>query len=277
MDAEASDARPLAGVNPWQLAAAAAFYDRIHTETADVALFVELARGVGGPILEVGCGTGRCMIPLIREGFDTVGIDNAEPMLAILRAKLRQEPEEVEHRATPLFGDARTVAIPLRFGFAFVAASSFTHILTKDEQEAFVANVFVHLRPGGVLVIDIFNPDYARLLAPTSNRFECGNQSMVNEDLAVDSSRQSIRVRTRLERDGKVEAQIDWTVRYTFRFELEHLVEKAGFEVEHVWGDYTRTAFSSSAVRLLVVARKPFDADMARFKLMRAEVPEPAY
>jgi SAM-dependent methyltransferase len=269
-------APPPAGNNPWQLASAAALYDRVHTESADVALFLELARRAGGPILEVGCGTGRCLIPLIREGFDTVGIDSSDAMLAILRAKLCWEPEEVHHRATALFGDARTVAIPLRFGMAFLAANSFAHFLTKAEQEEFVGITFMHLRPGGTFVIDVFNPDYARLLALTSNHFECDGKSIVDEDLSVDRSSQTITVRTRIERAGAIEAQVDWTLRYTFRFELEHLLEKAGFEVAHVWGDYAKTAFSSSATRLVVVARKPFDADMAQLKLMRADVPQPA-
>ena len=79
--------------NPWNSRIAASLYDRMHSSHDDVEVFVSLAREAGGPILEIACGTGRCLIPIIRDGFDTVGIDASEPMLQRLRRKLADEPE----------------------------------------------------------------------------------------------------------------------------------------------------------------------------------------
>ena len=161
--------RPLvteAIANPWENREAALLYDRIHQEERDVPLLLELARNSGGPILEIGCGTGRCLIPFIRSGYDTVGLEPSDAMLEVLRLKLGKEPEDVRHRATPLQGDGRDFSIPLRFGLTFVGRNSFCHFLHRDEQESFAANAFKHLRPGGILVVDVFNPDLDLLLRP---------------------------------------------------------------------------------------------------------------
>jgi SAM-dependent methyltransferase len=172
--------------NPWDSRIAASVYDRIHTLQDDVELFVALAREAGGPILEIACGTGRCLIPIIRDGFDTVGIDAAEPMLDRLRNKLADEPDATRYRATPMKGDGRTFMLPLRFGMAFIAANSFTHFLTKVDQERLIGNVFQHLRPGGLFAIDVFNPGFDRLSRRETRRTQVGEYLVIQEDRSVD-------------------------------------------------------------------------------------------
>jgi hypothetical protein len=69
--------------------------------------------------------------------------------------------------------------------------------------------------------------------------------------------------------------RVEWSLRYSFRYELEHLLEKTGFEIIRLWGDYARHEFGEATGRLFVVARKPPDADMTVVQLMRAEVALP--
>jgi len=87
----------------------AEFYDHVvpYRERQDVAFFVELAREAGGPVLEVGCGTGRVLIPTARAGFEIVGLDLSPSMLAVCRESLAQEPAEVQARVELVEGDMR--------------------------------------------------------------------------------------------------------------------------------------------------------------------------
>jgi ubiquinone/menaquinone biosynthesis C-methylase UbiE len=69
-------------------------YDHValHRERPDVAFFVDAAKASGGPVLEVGCGTGRVLIPTARAGIDIVGLDLSPHMLAVCRRRLQDEP-----------------------------------------------------------------------------------------------------------------------------------------------------------------------------------------
>ncbi len=74
-----------------------------YRERPDVDFFVEAAKDAGGPVLEVGCGTGRVLIPSARAGVDVLGLDLSPQMLAVCRERLQQESPEVqsEDRADP--------------------------------------------------------------------------------------------------------------------------------------------------------------------------------
>ncbi len=82
-----------------QYATAADLYDGVpqYRERADVAFLVEAATAAVSPILEIGCGTGRVLIPTARAGFDIVGVDASPRMLAVCRDRLQSESAEVRH------------------------------------------------------------------------------------------------------------------------------------------------------------------------------------
>jgi SAM-dependent methyltransferase len=266
-------------VNPFQLELAAMLYDSIVRDESDVALYLELAKIYGGPILDLACGTGRCGIPLMRAGFDVVGIDTSEPMIEILKQKLSKEPEDVAHRGTPIMADIHDFSIPLRFGMAFIAANAFGQLLDKESQLLFLEHVYLHLRPGAALVLDLVNPLKGGTLGCEGRAARAGEYDVQDKIQALDAGQQTVDVRTTYHhREAKGSrrsktAEIQWRFRYTFRFELEHLVERAGYEIEHVWGDYEKTPFGQADERILMVARKPKEEALPVLEIMRAEVP----
>src|SRR5947207_12127166 len=76
----------------------APFYDWENARTVgrrDVAFWCDLARGRGGPVLELGCGTGRILAPLARHAATLAGVDRSDPMLARARRRLRRTPRPV--------------------------------------------------------------------------------------------------------------------------------------------------------------------------------------
>src|SRR6186997_1849648 len=92
-----------------QYAFIAELYDQVvpYRERADVSFFVEAAREAGSPILEVGCGTGRVLIPTARAGLEIVGLDLSPHMLAVCREHLGQESETVRSRVQLVQADMR--------------------------------------------------------------------------------------------------------------------------------------------------------------------------
>ena len=143
----------------------------------DIAFFRSLAEQTGGPVLELGCGSGRVAIPLAEAGFDVVGIDRSTGMLARARAKAEAAGPEVAGRLRLVEGDMTTTRAGDGFGLVFAAFRVFMSILEPDEQLRTLRLVHEQLRPDGLLAIDVFDPrlrpDRARrraVPAPTSGR-----------------------------------------------------------------------------------------------------------
>jgi SAM-dependent methyltransferase len=127
-------------------------YDDWHAGMMDdegaVAVLGEFAGDGGGPILEFGVGTGRLAVPLARRGFEVVGVDISEEMLAQLRAKPGAEG------VTTVTGDMTTIRLDREFGVAFIAFSSICVLPTQGAQVEFFRNAAAHLRPGGRFVLE---------------------------------------------------------------------------------------------------------------------------
>lgn len=130
----------------------------------DVRFYRTLADERGGPILDLGCGTGRLMAPLLRAGHTVVGVDSAPAMLRLAAARIGRLAAPARGRALLVRADLRTLAIAPRFGFAVAAFHAIQHLATDAELARFFTGAARALVPGGWLAFDTFAPN-ARLLA----------------------------------------------------------------------------------------------------------------
>ena len=146
----------------------AEFYDHVapYRERGDVAFFVEMAQAAGGPVLEIGCGTGRVLIPTARAGSEIVGLDLSPSMLAVCRSNLAQEPAETQARVRLVEGDMRDFDLDQQFALATLPFRPFQHLTTIEDQIACLTTIHRHLAPGGRLVLDLFNPSIPFLADP---------------------------------------------------------------------------------------------------------------
>jgi SAM-dependent methyltransferase len=135
-------------------------YDYVvpYRERADVGFFVEAATTAGGPVLELGCGTGRVLIPTVRAGIEVTGLDLSARMLAVCRQRLADEPEAVRARARLVEADMRRFDARERFAMATIPFRPFQHLLTIEDQLACLSCIRSHLVEDGALVVDLFNP-----------------------------------------------------------------------------------------------------------------------
>ena len=244
--------------------ATARFYDAAYARSpqldgGDVAFYRALAREGGGPVLELGCGTGRVLLEIAGEGFPCTGLDASQHMLARLRAKSRYPNLRLVHAPMQRF------ELPgERFGLVFSAFRAFQHLYTVEDQLACLACVRRHLAPGGRFAFDVFAPRLARMAQleePESVdlRFAHEGEDVVRfASVTRNPTLQLLTVRFRYERSraGSVVANehARFQMRWFWRYELEHLLARAGFREVEIYGDFDRSPVSADTPAFVVVA-----------------------
>jgi ubiquinone/menaquinone biosynthesis C-methylase UbiE len=222
----------------------------------DAAFYLSLARESGGPVLELGCGSGRILLPIARDGIACVGLDASRDMLAVLRAKQPPANLEIVHAAMESFDFGAR-----RFPLITIPFRAFSHLLDVPAQLAALANIRRHLAPAGRLALDVFDPKSASLarsedpetLAVSANT-ERGRVQRFDR-VTRDAARQVLTLRMRFvaeapEDCGEGELQLRWFHRY----ELEHLLARAGFATEAIYGGFDRSPWAPGG-ETIVVAR----------------------
>jgi SAM-dependent methyltransferase len=137
----------------------AALYDwEYRRRRDDLKFYRRLADERGGPVLDLGCGTGRLMAPLLRDGHVVVGLDHSPAMLTRAQARVSRLGPVNRRRALLVRGDLRTVAFAQRFAFAIVAFHGIQHLVDDQDLAAFFSRVREALIPGGWLAFDVFAP-----------------------------------------------------------------------------------------------------------------------
>ncbi|MBI2931673.1 MAG: class I SAM-dependent methyltransferase [Planctomycetes bacterium] len=233
--------------------------DRGKVFEGDVAFFLGQARRTGGPILELGCGTGRVAIPLAGAGFDVTGLDLSPHMLRIARRK----------SAAVRFvrGSMERFRLGRRFRLILIPFRAFQHLLTPEAQRRCLMSVREHLAPGGRFIVDLFDPrlEYCLPQGPkagvvrdsivhpeTGRRFR-----VVVRDRINDPFRQTFRETwdwTERDSKGRVVRRVrdELSLRWTYRWEMRYLLELCGFRVLACHGDFRGDAARYGAEQIWV-------------------------
>lgn len=254
--------------HPWVDAQIARLYD-VFPFDADVPFYTALAAAEGGRVLEVACGSGRIVVPLARACRRVVGLDASPHMLSLARAKLVAAGLDSPERVRLIEADMRAFALGETFDLAIIAVKSFAYLTERADQLRSLQAVADHLRPGGVLAVDLLHPSPEWLSARPGSL----NQDLVQHtpELGATVARTETTVSTDLARqvrvirsayeivsdDGSVKKRfVEWPYRFTHRFEAEHLLERAGLTVDAVYGGYRREPFRSESAAMVFVARR---------------------
>ena len=251
----------------------ARFYDYYSTGVpGDVRFYVEEAKRAGSPVLELGCGTGRILIPTAQAGIDIVGLDRAPAMLAIAREKLSELGAETRRRIELVESDMRTFWLGRRFKLVTIPYRAFLHLLTPEDQRRALERIRDHLTDDGRLVLNIFDPrldiivgHFGSLGSALKKEIEffhpdTGNRVILWDTRQYDPERQMIEqywVFEELDGQGKVVAKtyIPLTLRYVFRYEMQYLLELCGYQVEALYGDFRRGPFRYGGEQIWVVRK----------------------
>jgi SAM-dependent methyltransferase len=237
-------------------------YDQVvpYRERPDIDFFVQAALDCGGPVLELGCGTGRILIPTARSGVDITGLDLSPYMLDVCRQSLATEPSKVRERVELVQGDMRDFDLGKTYALVTTPFRPFQHLLTTEDQISCLTCIRRHLKPGGFLILDIFNPSMHFLTAdnlgeeiaaepefttPEGIRVQRASKTVARDYFRQVNDVELIYYLTHP--DGKKERLVHaFPMRYLFRYEADHLLARCGFEVIELYSDYEKNPFGFS-------------------------------
>jgi len=239
----------------------AEFYDHfpLYRDRMDAFFYTRAAEEYGAPVLELGCGTGRIMIPVARAGHEVVGLDLSDNMLDICKEKLKSEPQEVQNRIEMARDDMRAFDLGREFPLITTPFRCFQHLITVEDQLACLESIHRHLERDGHLILELFNPSM-KYLVDDKRMEEMGE----DPPFAIPDGRTVLRRWRNSARDffkqtldaeiiyyvthpdGREEKLVhSFRMRYLFKYEAEHLLARTGFEVEHLYADFDKSAFGS--------------------------------
>jgi ubiquinone/menaquinone biosynthesis C-methylase UbiE len=251
----------------------AAFYDSYSTGTdGDLSFYVEEARRAGSPVLELGCGTGRILIPTAEAGLTVTGLDRAPSMLAVARQKIARLDAATQGRITLVEGDMRAFALGQRFNLITIPYRAFLHLLTVEDERRALGCIREHLVDGGRLVLNIFDPRLDVIviqqgLVGTSQKKmdefvhpQTGRRVVIWDTIQYDLERQMLedeRIFEEVDGEGKMVSRTYnlLTLRFIYRYEMQHLLELCGFQVEALYGDFRRSPFRAGGEQVWVARR----------------------
>ena len=241
---------------------AAKYYD-LFASRDDVDFYKELALKHGRKALELGVGTGRVAIELARAGVSVCGIDNSRYMLDVARKKLRNELLRVRDRVTLKLDDMRDFRLEDKFPFAYIPGSAFEHCITEEDQRRCLGSLYNALEKKGILALDVSQPRPGR---PESSwwidRRELGRNEVVRTIFSrLDRQTNVVSVNLFFEvyKDGKLEERYHeyGEARISTKKDLQDLLEETGFELDRIYGDFDRSAYSKESKTVIFVARTP--------------------
>ena len=243
----------------------AAFYDWENAQTVrrrDVAFWQRLAAAAEGPVLELGCGTGRISLPLAKSGASLVGIDRSAPMLA--RARRRLARANIADRTLLVRGDIRSLPFrSRRFPLVIAPYGILQSLVRERDLAAALASIASAIRKGGRLGIDLV-PDLPRWSEYDRKTTLSGRMGRNTTVTLVESVRQErarkltifdqhyVTHRKGMRRDH----QFSLTFRTVSVPGMSRRLERAGFRVDAVLGDYRGGPWDARADVWVILASK---------------------
>jgi SAM-dependent methyltransferase len=241
----------------------ARFYDIIYhqmRDSDDSEFYLNEIRQTKGKVLEIGTGTGRFFLKALKEGADIYGLDISPSMINILLKNL----DKKEHHRISLQSIV-DFSLDTEFELIIAPFRVFMHLLEKADQIKALNNVYRHLRPGGRFIFDVFVPDLKPLINGIENQtdfdgeYAPGKRVKRTVSTKPDLHNQLINIDFFLEWDeGNKISREHWLtpLRYFFRFELEHLVERSDFSDYKILGDFSGNELGKESKEFIVVCRK---------------------
>lgn len=240
----------------------AAIYDYYTSGVeGDVQFYVEEAVRAGAPVLELGCGTGRILIPIAQAGVDITGLDRAPSMLDSARAKVAALDPQVQGHITLVEGDMRAFDLGRQFNLIAIPYRAFLHLLTPADQRRALGCIREHLANDGRLILNVFDPRLDTIAAHFGSLGSAlkqvtefthpvtGRRVIVWDTRQYDPGEQRIDqyfVFEELDDEGRVVNKVfsSLVLRYVYRWEMQYLLELCGYQVEALYGDFWRSPFS---------------------------------
>ncbi|MGI9059817.1 MAG: class I SAM-dependent methyltransferase [Ktedonobacteraceae bacterium] len=227
----------------------------------DRPLIEQWARSLGGPLLDIACGTGRTAMRMAVQGYQVTGVDIVPEMIAQARQKAAERAVSIEW----VLADARTFRLQKQFPFIYMLGNAFQFFLTREDQEALLARVREHVRPEGCFLFGTRNPSLRNLLEvlhPEGEKYTTsdGGQLVITEQQHYDPMTQ-IQHYTRhlkfLHPGGQHEEKtLRTALRYVFPQEMEALLFYNGLQIRSCYGSWQQEPLTATSRAMIYVCQR---------------------
>ena len=249
-------------------------YDWIvpHLTREDIPFFLNAISESQGHTLELGCGTGRVLIPIARAGFEITGMDLSNQMLSICRDKLAMESADTRSNVTALINcNMSDFSLRQHFDLVIIPFFTFNYLLTSTEQLSCLSSIRKHLKSSGKVILDLPNPrscylkediylnefgDEPHFEMPDGRKgrrkYRISSRDLEMQRLGIETIYYIINP------DGaELRLVNEFVGHYLFAHDIESLMLRAGFEIDHIYGGFSREAYDpQTSEDMIVVAHK---------------------
>ena len=230
------------------------------------AFLLSLAQEVDGPVLEVGCGTGRFAIALAKQGIEVIGLDVVPGMLARAAQKAQALPLQwpIQWPIQWIEADARTFQLDRQVALIFDVGEAFLHVLEREDHEAILARIRAHLKPDGLFVLATAFPHLAMLTTheehdwfsyPTPYGYEVRVSGTTDYDPVRQIHHEDAIRRWRDASAQEVVRYAPLARRRFFPQELKALLHYNGFKILACYGDWDRSELSEESRMMIFVCQ----------------------
>lgn len=220
-------------------------YDAAHGwKTNDINFIADAADEFGGPVLELGAGTGRLSLHILKHGHTYTGIESSSAFVECAKNKV----QKFGNKATILKGDMRSFDLDQQFQFIFVGFNSIFHLMNEKDVLSFFQCVKKHLTDNGAFLIDTFIPDPLFLYRDKQKYYVMefdtpdGVHCIVSETNEYDNETQINHIQWYFNYEGKDDPEIfNFDMHMIFPDTMDRLLSDAGFMIREKYGDYEKT------------------------------------
>ena len=244
----------------------AAVYDQEYSVNKEEILFyMNIAEHTGGPILELGCGTGAILLPLVEKGFTVVGVDSSEFMLNVLKRKIERVNNKNKLKITLFKSRMEDFETSHQFNLIIIANNTFLH-LNQFEKMHLLKKLPRLLSPEGIAVIDIFNPNRNELLLTDLYYmrgypvFYKDNMYLVNASTRHVSSEQKLIIQKEYHQVSEFGVLNEEPFRTSFELfylskeQFEKLVKSIGtLKIQAIYGNYQKARYTEKSQRMIFI------------------------
>lgn len=217
--------------------------------------FIEHSLGVapGGAMLDLACGSGRHAVELAGRGYHVVGYDLSVFQLALASDAAQEKAQQINF----LQGDMRQLSFEDTFDGIICWNTSFGYF-EEDKNIEVAERIFKALRPGGMLLLDVANRDYAAANTPCQVWFE-GDSCVCMDDVSIDYITSRLRVKRSVIMDDGRTRECQYSLRLYALHELGRLLHEVGFRVAEASGHIATPGvfFGETSPRIIILAQRP--------------------
>jgi ubiquinone/menaquinone biosynthesis C-methylase UbiE len=235
-------------------------YDGMNTNLTDLQFYKRwLPKNKDASILELCCGTGRLTLTIAKDGYNISGVDFTSSMLEQAKAKASEEGLKIEF----IEADIRTLDLPKKYDLIFIPFNSIQHLYKNEDLFKAFNVVKIHLKEGGLFLLDCFNPNIQFIVEGEKKQKEIakyktndGRKVMINQVMRYENKTQINRIEWHYFIDGEFNSIQNLDMRVFFPQELDSYLEWSGFNIINKFGGFKEEIFENKSEKQIFVCKK---------------------